>query len=400
MLHAIGQISPTSATYHHSFRKAPDVSKPNFDINNIGKDSLQALASYNIAQLNLENKTKKEILKPFYVPDNIEDIKGERIYNSEGKLVEIVDEDENYKNIYQFNDTISYNLIKTDKKSNIIYQQILSGNSLYLDKRFPDGRVISTAYENNEPVQIDEYFYSNTKEQTITYLPKTDNYCVNQNFDSKNGKAHRFLDFDKDGNCIYASESTDKQGYHSEVNLNLYNGKPCSVTTTTSKKIENNINVNDIDLTHLKPYPYYNIDYKQILNTDGEKKYYSNGKLEKLIASDGKTYHFNLSGELTLLEDKDYRILFNTKEETICCSFEPNGHRVEMLLENGGKIITQNSKDEGSICAEVFYENPKTGEDKTALYKDGKLMSYKDFKNGFSVEYDENGQVCNMRKSY
>lgn len=398
MLNIGNQLLYSYSVYNPNFRQSSNVTKPNLEINNIGGDSLQALASYNVAQLGLDNKIKNSILKPFQVPSNIDEIKGERIYNSDGKLVEIVDEDDKYKTIYRFNDNISYNMIKTDKKTNIIYQQILNGDSLCLDKKLPNGKILSTVYENNVPVQIDEYFYSDDKDQTITYLPKDNYYSIQQHFDNKDGKISRVVHFDKDGNCESTSEYADKQNRRLEINL--YNGKPYSITTTSNETIENDINVDNIDLTHLEPYPYYNVDYNQILNTEGKKKYYSNGKLEKLIANDGKIYHFNLSGELTLLENKDYRIVFYTKEDTICSSFEPKGkgQRVEMSLENGGEIVIQNGNYNGSIWTDVFYENSKTGEDKSATYKDGKLMSYNNFnKNGFSVEYDDNGNVCNIQ---
>lgn len=383
MLNIGNQLPCSYSVYNPNFRSSSNVTKPNLEINNIGGDSLQSLASYNIAQLGLDNKTKNNILKPFQVPNNIDEIKGERIYNSEGKLVEIVDEDERYKTIYKFNDNISYNMIKTDKKTNIIYQQILEGTSLHLHKKLPSGKVLSTDYENNVPVQIDEYFYSKDKEQeqTITYLLENNTYSISQRFNSENGNVSRFLDFDKDGKCQSAFEDPDR-------------------LDDSSKVKENNINIDDIDLTNLKPEPYYNVDYNEILNIEGKKEYYSNGKLEKIIANDGKTYCFNLSGELTNIEDEKCSITFDTKEDTICSSFEPNDfQQTKRKLENGGEITTKCSHEKNSLFADVFYENPSTNEEKSVTYKDGQLISYYDRSKGISVDYDENGNLLKVTES-
>lgn len=260
----------------------------------------------------------------------------------------------------------------------------------------PNGKIFSTDYKNNIPVQIDEYFYSKYKDQTITYLPNEDEYSVQQHFKSENGNVSRFLDFDKDGKCKSAFESTDGETRRTEIKL--IDGVPYSVHKSTDEVIENNIKIDDVDLTNLQPEPYYDIDYNKILNMEGKKEYYSNGKIEKIITNDGNIYNFNLSGELTDVKNKDYSIQITTKEETVCCNFEPDHQRIEKVLDNGGKIITQYSHDEDSLLAEVFYKNPRTKENKQAFYKDGKLISYSDFNNNFSFDYDENGNLRDLSK--
>ena len=177
------------------------------------------------------------------------------------------------------------------------------------------------------------------------------------------------------------------------------NGKPYAIHKTSDEVIKNNINIDEVDLTNLKPEPYYNVDYNEILNIEGEKEYYSNGKLEKIIANDGKTYCFNLSGELTDIENKNCRIWFTTKEDVICCNFEPDNQQLVRKLENGGEIATSYSHDKDSIIAHVFYKNPSTKEEKSATYKDGQLISYYDFNKGISVDYDENGNLLKVTES-
>lgn len=397
MLNSINQLSCSNPIYKPVFKQSPQITKPNLEINNIGNDSLEALASYNVAQLNLDSKTKNNVLKPFLVPENIDDIKGERIYNSEGKLIEIVDEDERYKTTYRFNDYISYNMIKTDKKTNVIYQQILDDEFLSIAKKRPDGKVFSTDYKNNVPVQMEEYFYSNDKEQSIEYLPEDDKYYVRQHFKTKDGKISRSLIYNNDGKC---TDATDYKGLGKISEVNLFDGKPYSIRKTTNEVIENDINIGKIDLTNLNPDDFYNVDNEQLQNLEGKREYYSNGKLEKIVANDGKVYSFNLSGDLTDIKSDGYTIQFDTKEDTICSSFEPDGHRIERQLDNGGTLVTQYSHDNGSTLASVFYENPNTNEHKSAEYKDGKLMSYSDFINDFHVDYDENGNVRDITESY
>ena len=87
---------------------------------NVSFKGAEALAAYNY---NLVNKNKDfdvTLVKPIKVPDDINKVKGERIYNSAGELMEIVDEDKDFKYVYKLGYVPEEKYILTifDKKTN------------------------------------------------------------------------------------------------------------------------------------------------------------------------------------------------------------------------------------------------------------------------------------------
>ena len=112
----------------------------------------EALAAYNYSLANKDELFNLPIIKPLNIPTKVEDIKGEKIYNSDGELVRIINDNTTY---YFRNNKLNYSLTK-EKNSDIKWEMFFDDNGKIngVSKNLPDGTEYSTWYKNDEPVQI------------------------------------------------------------------------------------------------------------------------------------------------------------------------------------------------------------------------------------------------------
>jgi len=348
----------------------------------------EALAAYNYSLVNKDEIFNLPIIKPLNIPTKIEDIKGEKIYNSDGKLVRII----NDNTTYYFRDIrgnkLHYSLTK-EKDSGIKWAMWFDENNMDVEKIMPDGTEYSTYYKNGKPTQVTKYkMFSKGNEIEIDYLPKEKTYSIRKNY-TENGKNYSsFAEYDENKKCTYASET---KGMHDETtNLHLLNGNSYSITTSKSQPINSNVGKDDIDITNLEPSPFYDIDMNKINAIEGERKYYSNGKLEKIISKEGDIYTFLPEGILSTIESKNKKIEFGYeyKDNKI------HGHNITEIMPDGGIKKTQYN-DSPNDWFDVWYEN--TGIEKHVMYNDkGNIVSYDNKQNGkkeISRDYDDNGNL-------
>ena len=98
------------------------VSKP-VEFQNKNLNGLEALGNYNSTLAMQTPDFNIPILKPVEIPRDINNIKGERIYSSDGKLVQIVDEDADFKKVYlPMEHGISYSIIDKNINKEVFHQ--------------------------------------------------------------------------------------------------------------------------------------------------------------------------------------------------------------------------------------------------------------------------------------
>lgn len=86
---------------------------------------LEALGNYNSTLATQTPNFEILILKPVEIPGDMNNIKGERIYSSDGKLVQIVDEDADIKKVYKpMENGISYSVIDKNVNKEIFFKGI------------------------------------------------------------------------------------------------------------------------------------------------------------------------------------------------------------------------------------------------------------------------------------
>ncbi len=346
----------------------------------------EALAAYNYSIVNKNELFNLPIIKPLNIPTKVEDIKGEKIYNSNGDLVRIINDNTTY---YFRDNGLHYSITKENNPD--VKWEMFYDNGIFegISKNLPDGTEYSTWYKDGKPVQITKYKkFSDGNDIKLEYLPNEGEYSISKHY-TENGKQYSsFAYYDKNRKCIEAFES---EGMHNEsTDLYLMEGKPYSRKTVKSESIDSNTGKNDIDLTNLEPSPFYNIDINKINAIEGERKYYSNGKLEKIISNNGDVYSFEPEGILQTIENENKKteFLYNYKDGII------HGHNITETMSDGGIKKTQygNSSDD---WYNIWYENK--GIEKQVMYNDkGNIVSYSNKQNGkkeISRDYDDNGNL-------
>ena len=345
----------------------------------------EALAAYNYSLVNKNEIFNLPIIKPLNIPTKIEDIQGEKIYNSDNELVRIMNDNTTY---YFRDNKLHYSLTK-EKDSNIKWAMWFDGNNIDVEKILPDGTEYSTFYENGKPIQVTKYkMFSKGNEIVIDYLPKEKAYSIQKRY-TENGKNYSsFARYDENKKCTEAFES---EGMHDEMtDLYFVDGEPYSKTTSKSKSIDSSVGKDDIDLTNLEPSQFYHIDMDKINAIEGERKYYSNGKLEKIISNDGSIYTFLPEGILATIESKNKKIEFGYqyKDNKI------HGHNITEIMPDGGIKKTQYG-DSPNDGFDIWYEN--AGTEKHVIYNNkGNIVSYSNKQEGqkeISRDYDNDGNL-------
>ena len=361
----------------------------NNTLQNVSFRGTETLAAYNYSLVNKNELFNLPIIKPLDIPTKIEDIKGEKIYNSDGELVRMISNDSSKQTTYYFRNNELHYTVTKDNNSDIKWTMWFDGNDMDVTKILPDGTEYSTYYEKGVPVQISKYkMSSNNNEIEIDYLPKEKTYSVRKQY-TENGKQYSsFAEYDSNKKCIYASET---EGMHNETtDLHFINGIPYDVSTTKSDAISTEAGKDDINLTNLEPAPFYEINMDKINSIDGDRKYYSNGQMEKLISKEGDIYTFEPEGILKTIESKNKKIEFDYeyKDNKI------HGHKITEKMSNGGIKKTQYN-DRSNDGFVVWYENKDI--EKHVMYNDkGNIVSYTNKQNGqkeISRDYDDEGNL-------
>ena len=363
---------------------------------------MDAMAAYNQANISKPTEQKKmEPLVPVIItPESIKDIKGEKIYNSQGTLNSIVDKQDKETVVYKMD-------ISNPEKavSEIKYYNNQTGKLTKIQKNFnfagsesnPKNVETNIVELNSDgKVQKASHYYQGKLESTEEFEYGPDGFkkiytAVPKGHSSileicEVTDSARLTRFDKDGQIKSVDTKDNKTG---EFKTTEYkNGKPIRITNGQNLPIENTTGINplaDPELTPAQPF-VLGYDPKGI---QGEKSYYSNGALEKIETQtrDGKVTHlFNPDGSLGVINKENGSTIFFYNENI-------NGTKsyvIEDKLPNGGTKTTEYD-DDGSKSVRV-----KNGEsEKELIYNKNGAMVYGESNKGKHtyMEFNKNGEL-------
>ena len=279
---------------------------------NVSMKGTEALASYNLSILKHPEKLDNiEPLELIFNPQ--EEIEGERIYTSEGKLRAIVKEDENTKTIYT-PDEENENLIASAEVIDKNTQQVLMKQTNYIEDGQYDGSSWVSKYADGRLVQDSHYQNGELIDASINKIVKNNQeLSVSKNIEDKEYRI--YIDDEKNEHGFYVTLDENKQpkSYGEYVNnsmrqsdkyVKFYNGSVISVEKSEKRIIPNQLGREKLNNPELLPAPKYKheIDLK---GQKGEISYYSNGAIEKNVINNifynDKLLYININ-----YEEKEY----------------------------------------------------------------------------------------------
>lgn len=358
--------------------------------NDVTMNGANALASYNKIMLKKYESLDVEPLPLIYTDG--EEIEGEKVYDSEGKLYSIVKEDENTKTLYypEEDDDNKVKLVKIiDKKSgNSIVEQenYFDDNKMvetYITQYNPKTKdiVATTAYRDGKPVNAERIFNKNGKNVTIRNNIQDNEYNIYE--DSKFSYSSITLDKDKQISCAYQERTNGMKTV--SKGADFYNGSLISVRKNVTTTIPNSLGIDKLNNPELTPAPRFEVD-KDYKGLKGEKTYYSNDALETNIVGDVKA-HFNPEGELEELYMPDKTISF----------YNNDCQTIEETLENGKTKTTERCKDDGirvTLDSEEGYSTVCIDENnRPTAYYEGVKDENGETKDTLSLYFNKNGML-------
>lgn len=370
--------------------KANEPKNVTVEENDVTMNGANALASYNKIMLKNSEILDVEPLPMIYTEGD--EIEGEKIYDSEGKLYSIAKEDENTKTLY-YPDEEDENKIEMakviDKKSgNSITEQenyFDDNNKItetYIKQYNPETKdiIATTQYRDGKPVSAERHF-NNGQDVTIRNDIEYNEYNIYA--DSK--FSHSYMIFDKDKQISGAYQEYMNGMKTVSKRANFYNGSLISISKDVTTTIPNSLGVDKLNNPELTPAPRYEVD-KDYKGLKGEKTYYSNDALETNIVGDVKA-HFNPEGELRDLYIPDKTI-----------SFYNNGcQTIEETLENGKTKTTKRCKDDGvsvTLDSEEGYSTVHLDENnRPVAYYEGVKDENGETKDTLSLYFNQNGML-------
>ena len=361
---------------------------------NISMNGMDALANYNFNLVNKNNDFNDiKTVKMIPIPDDISMIDGEKIYNSKGNLVCVIQENSKYKTVYQNNDSKSIKIIDKNNGKTIkeqeCYTSINNQKMITVYENADNGVGYQTFYEtingnlkvtsNSKNIEypdgsVKEFIHEiDMKELRVINRPAKG--TINWSFDGA-------IDYDEQGNIKHVTKHS--QNSDSEIDVRSNNGQYYSVEENSITSIPNNFGEkykNDKDLI---PANLFKIPEKPE-NIEGQKTYYSNGIVETNKVGD-VLYSFNYEGKLTNIDMPKTKIIVE----------EDGAQEIEELLPNGA-VKTTNRFPSGQL----YVEYKKDGQRKMVNSFNGNIWSYdEDYKGkGFSVDFSTDGSVKNIKET-
>ena len=307
------------------------------------KESLELLANYGVALANIGLQLDVEQLLPTVLTEKaIDNLDGERVLGSDGKLNSIVIDGDKIKTIYTMSKD-NEGLIKSIKTiSKKTGKPILSQNNSIEDGKYKNMYVVqyspltgkevaATFYEDGEPISISKTIYGlQGLETDVCYYPKEGEYFVHQAV--KGNDNGRTIKFSKDKKFIEIEESKDIRGGKAVQNVKFYNGALVSMEESQRIARPNTLGfeyLTDTNLARAKSVPVKILEY--VAKTkEGKTTSYSNGNIEsKIIKSeDGKEtkLYFNVEGKLERAEFDNM---------TVEVSRDENSYKITEKLDDG-----------------------------------------------------------------
>ena len=362
---------------------------------NVSMKGTEALASYNLSILKHPEKLDNiEPLELIFNPQ--EEIEGERIYTSEGRLRAIVKEDENTKTIYT-PDEENENLIASAEVIDKNTQQVLMKQTNYIEDGQYDGSSWVSKYADGRFVQDSSYQNGELTEASINKIVKNNQeLSVSKNIEDKEYRI--YIDDEKNEHGFYVTLDENKQpkSYGEYVNnsmrqsdkyVKFYNGSVISVEKSEKRIIPNQLGREKLNNPELLPAPKYKheIDLK---GQKGEISYYSNGAIEKNIINDGETTaYFDINGNLEKVKEgnKEFNFYPSGTQEIIEDLGDGKKKITAYYNDGSGKVEIRN-KDS---YTKIYFEENK----RPRSYYEGKIDENGEESGELSLYFNDKGML-------
>ena len=358
---------------------------------------IDALASYNLSVL--KTPEKLDDIQPIELIFNPEDeIEGEKIYTSDGKLHAIIKEDENTKKIYIPNeenaDLVATVQIVDKNTGKVIKEQhndIEDGEyegSAWIGEYSPvDEKLVrSTGYDKNKNVEFATRFEHPKEGQTVSISNDVADKEYSVNY--YNDKYDLYVVLDKNKQPVYYRESKDVNSIkHVDNYAHFYNGSLYYVQKNESTIVPNALGREKLDNPELRPTPKY-VSQIDLKGQEGEKSYYSNGAIEKNVINNGEiNAFFDLYGNLEKVKTGNKEILFDIEgSQTIIEDLGEDKTKTTEYYNSGCGDVCVRTKDSFS---EIFFDENK----RPRSYYEGTIDENGDKDYIHSLEFNENGML-------
>ncbi len=316
-----------------------------YDIN-----SSESLACYNKAFMTKPEPCVLKPLEPEAVP-NIDEIEGEKIYNSEGKLHSIVQENGDTKKVYlpdEKDENFIASIITIEKKTgNKIKRQ---------DMNKDDNSVCMNEYSNGEKVKSSVYtdgkldFTSNTLRKPSGEIVIEEYNDFNKTFTIAREKENHAQNaiFNKDKQMVEFRDFKKVKGQNIDTVVSFYNGGMYKLEKHIEQVLPNSLGrENFVNNPELKPTEKFEVPV-DVKGHDGEKTYYSNGAIETNsfeLNGDKVIAKFNPDGELTEYSTGNKNVNFYEKGQEIKEKLDDERTKSTYITKDEYCSVTIESKD-------------------------------------------------------
>lgn len=356
----------------------------------------ECLANYNKV---LTQKLEPCVLAPLEPEDvsNIDDIEGEKIYTSDGKLHSVVQDNDDVKKIYIPNEADEHSVAEIttiDKKTgNIIKEQSMYPEENYISVReySPKTRKIikSTSYENGKLNYTSNTLYKPSGETiSETYNAHNETFEISRG----NDKHSQLAAYDKNKQLIEARDYKQKKNENIYTTVQFYNGGMYKIDKHTETIVPNNLGkelfINNQDL---KPAEKF-VPPIDVKGHNGEKTYYSNNAIEtntfelngeKIVAK------FNPDGKMTEYSTPGKKVTISEYMQEIEEKLDDERTKSTQFYGDGLELVdvTINTKDSyKTICYDAKTKNP-------THYEEGSIDENGEHNNKTSLYFNKKGML-------
>ncbi len=352
-------------------------------------NACECLANYNKV---LTQKLEPCVLAPLEPEEvsNIDDIEGEKIFTSDGKLYSVVQENDDVKKIYVPNEADEHSVAKIttiDKKTgNKIKEQSMYPEENYVNvsEYSPKtGKIIkSTSYENGKLNYTSNTLYKPSGEPiSETYNAYDETFEISR----ENDKHTQSATYNKNKQLMEAHDYKQMKNENVYTTVSFYNGGMYKIDKHTETFLPNNLGkelfINNQDL---KPAEKF-VPPIDVKGHNGEKTYYSNDTIE--------TNTFELNGEKVVAKfNPDGKMTeYSTPDKKVTIS--EYMQEIEEKLDDERTKLTQFYGDELELVDVIV----KTKDSYKEINYDTKTKNPTSYEEGI---IDENGEHDNKTSLY